>query len=180
MLTIFLALLIAAASPADNDPCSDPAACRNVGPVTLKRPDGRSMTLPMKQGRVPWVPADNVMLFPGEAVVVRLEPETRDGFLRPVLVRGGPTAKDGELEPGQVRLVFRQAPDAALVLTVTSAYDRPLHYDAVIVSAVRGPLKTSVCTLVPGVPVIERWEGPNYQVAATNFRVQAEPGVLCR
>ena len=158
----------------ESDPCANAGACRVVGPLRVEAPDGQVREIAMGM-TLPWVTQGNVLLAPGDAVVVMLAEV--DGVLVPTLVATGDAARREDLAEGQVRFEFGTIARGQIMLTVTSAFADPIEYAALKVSLADGPNRTSVCTLMPGVTVFEQWEEPIYQLALWGFRL-AE-GMAC-
>lgn len=149
------------------DPCAEASACRVVAPLRVESPDGEVTTVDMGM-TLPWVTQGNVLLAPGDAVLVALDEV--DGVLIPRLLTTGEAALAGELAPGQVRFDFSAIERGNVTLTVSSAFAEPIEYAALKVSLADGPNRTSVCTLMPGLMMIEQWPEPIYQLALWGFR----------
>jgi hypothetical protein len=169
--------LIALALQADN-PCPGPDAadgCRQVDSIRLESASGQSQTIEVN-ARLPWVVQDNVLLTPGESVTIRLERSGAD--LVPRLVRGG--AEDAAPQPSEneVRLALSHVRGGDVTLTVVSRFPETLDYAALINVHGRGPERTSVCALMPGITVFEQWSVPIAQMAIWSFRPTSQPG--CR
>lgn len=77
-------------------------------------------------------------------MATRLEPSGA-GALRAVLVRGGPASLSAALRPGEVRMRYSQAKDAALVLTVENRLGEWVHYDALAVNLARAAPPRPAC-----------------------------------
>ena len=159
------------------DACAIASDCRFRHAVRLTGPDGKVRTYPI-QKRLPWIPEGNVMLFAGEAVIIRLDAGP-DGRLRPVLVQGGEGAVKAPLADGQIRMIYTQASDRSLTLLLDNRLKEWVHYDIIVVTPT-GPGKSTVCTLLPGKLNIERWQDPIVQIAASNFRVVKRADAGCR
>ena len=179
--TALAALLLTSPHPAHAqddaapDPCAQAsAACRVVAPLRVEAPDGEVSTVDMGM-TLPWVTLGNVLLAPGDAVLVSLEEV--DGILVPRLLATGEAARAGELQPGQVRFDFGPIERGNVMLSVVSTFADPVEYAALKVSLADGPNRTSVCTLMPGLTMIEQWSEPIYQLALWGFR-RAE-GMAC-
>lgn len=157
----------AAGEEALPDPCAEAGACRVVAPLLVEAPDGEVTTVEMGM-ELPWVTEGNVLLAPGDAVLVALAEV--DGVLIPRLVATGEAARAGELAEGQIRFDVSGIERGNLTLTVSSAHPDPVEYAALKVSLADGPNRTSVCTLMPGVAVYEQWSEPIYQLALWGFR----------
>lgn len=150
------------------DPCAEESACRYITEYRLEGPEGQALVLPAGVN-IPWVANGNLLLTPGEAAVVRLV--EADGVLEPELVRAGDPARANELAAGEIRFEFSDYSRGNVELTIVSAYSSPLEYAAIAVSANAGPERTSVCTLLPGVMVVEHWQSqPIFQLALWSFR----------
>lgn len=179
MLALIMAALLAGAEPAAQSvgtvDCAQPGQCRAVGKVVVKPKGGQPMTFNVNR-TLPWIAADNVMIFAGEAVIVRLE--DKDGRLVPVLVVGGAEAQREPVE-GEIRIRFTEQ-DGQAFMEVKSRHSKAVHYGAVMVTPDGKPSRTSVCTLTPGRFVIEHWPHPIVQMALSNFVEQADDAVVCR
>jgi hypothetical protein len=169
--------LMALALQAD-DPCRGPDAanaCRQVDSFRLESASGQSQTVEVN-ARLPWVVQDNVLLMPGESVTIRLVRSGAD--LVPRLVAGG--VGDAAPQPGEneVRLALSDVRNGNVTLTVLSRFPETVDYAAIINVYGRGPERTSVCALMPGIAVFEQWSVPIAQMAISSFRPTSEPG--CR
>ena len=153
------------------DPCAEEGACRHLTSYTVQTPDGEEQTVEVDV-TLPWIMQGNIVLTPGEAVLVRLL-ETNDG-LAPLLVSTGREAIEATLKVGEVRFIFGPFQDGTVTLTVHSAYPDMLDYAALAVTAGGGPERTSVCSLQQGLSVFESWQQPIYQLALWNFRPTTE------
>lgn len=162
-LTLFA---LAASSPDDGDPCAVAGACRHVDSVRVENTDGKAVVLPVDQD-LPWVTQGNLLLLPGDWVVVRLV--EGEGGLAPMLVAGGHGGAAPEPAEGEVRFVLHDYASGNIMVQVLSRYRVPLDYAALMVTP-RGAERTSVCTLQPGVTVIETWQQPIRQFAFWSFR----------
>lgn len=177
MILRTLAFLVATAQPQSvENPCdSAPAgACRHVGTLHLEPGRGDPVDLPVDQD-LPWVTQDNVMLLPGESVTVQLQRDPA-GALVPRLVRGASGDGAPAPEAGQVRLSLSPLAGGNITLSVLSRYPETLDYAALIVNHPDRPERTSVCSLMPGVLVMEQWQSPVRQLAVWSFRATTEPG----
>ena len=161
----------AATQSSAEDPCAEEGACRHLTSYTIEDPDGESHTFEVDV-MLPWVMQGNVVLTPGEAVVVRLV-ETSSG-LAPLLVHSGWEAIEATLRVGEVRFIFGPFDRGTVMLTVHNAYPESLDYAALMVTTGGGPERTSVCTLTPGVTAFESWQQPIYQLALWSFRPAEE------
>lgn len=167
MLVAGLTLLaLAASAPADGDPCAVAGACRHVESVRVENTDGTAVVLPVNQD-LPWVTQGNLLLLPGDWVVVRLIEE--GGGLAPVMVVGGRGGSAPQPAEGEVRFVLHDYASGSIMVEVLSRYRVPLDYAALMVTP-RGAQRTSVCTLQPGIPVFESWQQPIRQFAFSSFR----------
>lgn len=180
MLAVIAALFLsAAAEPAAQSvgevDCSQAGQCRTVGKVVVRPKGAQPMTFNINR-TLPWIAQDNLMIFAGEAAIIRLE--TREGRLVPVLVEGGAGARREPAE-GEIRVVFTET-DGQAYMEVKSRHPRPVHYSAVMVTPDGKPSRTSVCTLTNGRFVMEHWPHPIVQLALSNFVEQAEDAVVCR
>jgi len=173
MVFWLMALALQAGDPCESADAAD--ACRRVDSIRLESRSGRSQTVEVN-ARLPWVVQDNVLLTPGESVTIRLE--RRGADLIPRLVRGG--AGEAAPQPGahEVRLVLSDVRGGSVTLTVLSRFPETLDYAALINVYGRGPERTSVCALMPGISVFEQWSVPIAQMAIWSFRPTSEPG--CR
>lgn len=179
MLAIVAAIMLAGAEPAAQSvgavDCAQPGQCRQVGKVVVRPKGGQPMTFNVNR-TLPWIAEDNVMLFPGEAVIFRLT--DRDGRLVPVLVVGGAEAKREPVE-GEIRATFTER-DGQVFVEMKSLNPAAVHYSAVMVTADGKPSKTSVCTLTHGRMVMEHWPHPIVQLAFSNFVAQADDEIVCK
>ncbi|HEX4693342.1 hypothetical protein [Sphingomonas sp.] len=169
-VSLALAFLLQAAPP--TDPCATPSACRKVDSVRVQNPDGKQVELPVN-ATLPWVTRDNLLLLPGDWIVIKLI--DRDGDLMPQLVRagtGGDAPKPGD---GEIRIVVHAYEAGNLIMEVLSRRTETLDYAAAMVTP-KGPERTSVCSLNPGVTVFESWHQPIRQLALWSFRPTTEPG----
>jgi hypothetical protein len=167
MLAAPLAVNAQDGAAAPSDPCEETAACRVVAPLRVEAPDGEVSTVQMGM-TLPWVTRGNVLLAPGDTVLVALD--EIEGVLIPHLLATGEAAKAGELAEGQIRFDFSGIERGTVTLTVSSAFADPVEYAALKVSLADGPNRTSVCTLMPGLMTIEQWQEPIYQLALWGFR----------
>ncbi|WP_271078586.1 hypothetical protein [Aurantiacibacter sp. MUD61] len=149
------------------DPCAEANACREISEFLIEGPDGQTHRIPADM-TLPWVVDGNILITPGEALVVELV--SMDGALVPELRRTGDEARLEELGPGEVLFEFGAFDRGAISLTVRSAYPETLEYAALIVDFGQGPSRTSVCRLMPGVTVREIWQQPVVQLALWSFR----------
>ena len=172
-----LAAVIPASSVAQEaeDPCAREGACRHIAEYVLQGPDGTTARLPAGVD-LPWVFQGNVIVTPGEAVVVELVEE--DGTLTPHLRRTGEDARTTPMAEGEVRFDFAPVENGRVMVRAVSQYPEALEYAALMVDANVGPERTSVCTLMPGVTVFEAWQQPIYQLAFWSFR-PATDGYTC-
>lgn len=155
--------------------CAAPGACRHIESVRMEDAEGQVTTFPVDD-ELPWVVRDNILLTPGETVTVTLEP--KGDVLVPRLVRGGPEASATDLAEGELRFSLSPSNKGTLMLTAESRRPETLDYAALMVNEPGGPKRTSVCSLQPGIPVFESWQGPIRQLALWSFRPTTEPG--CR
>ena len=162
-----------AQEPMDEEACIAAGACRLVENLRIEGPDGQVTDIPLGL-TIPWLTQGNIMLTPGEAVIVSLK--KIEGIVVPTLVSTGDAARDSELAEGQVRLDLGGYERGRLVLSVLSQYPENLDYGALKVTIGSGPERTSVCTLMPGISVFETWEEPIYQMALFGFVEAGEPG----
>lgn len=175
------ALLVLGGSPAaraqdadrEPDPCAVESACRHIAEYVIEDPNGTEHRFPAGVD-LPWVSQGNIILTPGEAVVVELVEV--DGMLVPRLQRTGEAAREGQIADGEIRFDFTGFNRGQIMLSVQSAYPAPLEYAALLVDARSGPERTSVCTLMPGVAVFESWQQPIIQLALWSFRPTQDYG----
>ncbi|MEZ0244431.1 MAG: hypothetical protein ACAH11_13725 [Sphingomonas sp.] len=175
-LPLLLPLLLFAAPAAaqGSDPCADPAtACRMLERVKLEEADG-TVRYVATNINLPYVVKGNVVITPGESVTIALVKEGND--LVPKLVRFGPASASTKPGEGEIRFTLSPSKRGKVTLTVESRHAGPLDYAALIATDPGGGNRTSVCTLTPGVPVIEVWEQPVYQFAAWHFIPSVDPG----
>lgn len=176
MLT-WLLLLAAQTGNQVANPCegANAAGCREIRSIRIESPSGEVQTVEANMA-MPWVAQGNVVLTPGESVTVRLE---RSGAeLMPVLVRGGPGDAAPEPRENEVRFTLSGIERGQINLAILSRYPERLDYAALINVYGRGPERTSVCVLMPGVSVIENWPVPVVQMALWSFRPTTE--TACR
>ena len=152
---------------AQSDICSDSRACRVVPTLRVEKPDGEVSLVEMGM-TLPWVTEGNVLLVPGDAVLIALAEV--DGVLIPRLVDVGEAVVDGEPGKGQILFVFSSIERGVVTLTVSSGFADPIEYAAMKVSLADGPNRTSTCALMPGLTTIEQWSEPVYQLALWGFR----------
>lgn len=211
MLAILLSLMLSdptqAAPPAA---CVErPEHCRAIQEYDLQA-DGRSVII---QGGVlvPWLDGDDLTLFVGESVVLDAETpkptvvsfSRADAVLDDARVRtltqmvsgtgdelprehtGEHLALDGP--PMRLRLSFRQASGTEdMLLTVENGYEGVLTYEAaMMIIGERGAqwVRTSVCTVPPGIYTLEHWPHAIVALSLSNFRIgpKGEVGeVVCR
>jgi len=179
MLSLIATLLLAGAEPAAQSvgavDCGQPGQCRAVGKVVVRPKGAQPMTFNVNR-TLPWIAEHNLMIFAGEAAIIRLE--DRGGRLVPVLVVGGDAARREPAE-GEIRVLFTER-DGQAFMEVKSRHPRPVHYGAVMVTPDGKPNRTSVCTLTNGRFVMEHWPHPIVQLALSNFVEQADDAVVCR
>lgn len=166
-LCVTLALPTFALAQEADDFCGEDGACRHIETYDFQGPDGESFSVEADID-LPWVAQGNVLLTPGEAVVIRLM--EKGDALEPELVHTGDAARNAELEEGEIQFEFREFDTGSVVLVVHSAFPETLEYAALMVTLNGGPERTSVCTLMPGVRVFESWQAPIYQLALWSFR----------
>jgi hypothetical protein len=175
-LPLLLPLLLCAAPAAaqDGDPCADKATvCRMLEKVRLEDPDGTVRYVPTAIN-LPYVVKGNLVLTPGESATVSLV-KSGDEY-RPQLVRYGPASVSTPPGPGEIRFTMSPSKRGKVTMTIESRFAEPLDYAALIATDPGTGMRTSVCTLKPGVAVIEVWEQPVYQFAAWHFIPSTEPG----
>lgn len=154
MLAITLMTLLA------GEACAVPSACRQVGTVVTTAPGGKSATYPVNAVK-PWIIQGNLLMHPGESVIVRLVEV--DGRLIPTAPRQGDKPGDGE-----IRFSFESTKPSDTILTVESRWRDPLDYMAVMNVDGSGQ-RTSVCTLMPNLSNFEHWPHGMYEIAIANF-----------
>lgn len=167
-------LLLAMAVPqaAEPDPCVKPEACRKVGSIMVRGAGGKPFALAIDQ-TLPWVTRDNLLLLPGDWIIITLA--DRGGALVPQLVRAGSDAKPPEPAPGEIRVHIPLYNGGPMIMSVLSRRTDTLDYAAAIVTP-KGPERTSVCSLQPGITVYESWDQAIRQFALWSFRPTTEPG----
>jgi hypothetical protein len=173
MIGWLLLALAASQQTPSADPCAAPAACRRVDTVRIQSPDGKETELPINQN-LPWVVQDNLLLVPGDWIVIRLV--ERDGKLLPQLVRAGNTGDAPAPADGEIRVRVMPFNKGNLIMEVLSRRPETLDYAAIVVLGANKPQRTSVCSLQPGIPVFESWQWPIRQIALFGFRPTSEPG----
>ena len=173
MVLWLIALALQAKDPCGGADAAD--ACRRVGSIRLESPSGQSHRIEVN-ARLPWVVQDNVVLTPGESVTIRLERSGAD--LLPRLVRGGAGEAAPQPAENEVRFALSPVRRGAVTLTVLSRFPETLDYAALLNVYGRGPERTSVCVLMPGITVFEQLSVPIAQMAIFSFRPTSEPG--CR
>lgn len=165
---ICAAMLAAPALAQDEtDPCAQAGFCRHIAEFVIEDPEGQQHRIPADMD-LPWVVEGNVLLTPGEALVVALVEE--EGALTPRLRRTGDSAREGALVEGEILFDFRAFDRGSVTLSVLSEYPETLEYAALMVDFGQGPSRTSVCRLMPGVIVQEIWQQPVVQLALWSFR----------
>jgi hypothetical protein len=179
LLEILAVLALQAAAPqsvASGGPeCAVEGACRKVGTVTFKA-DGKTAVFRINRD-LPWVTQGNVLLFPGEAVVVALDDV--NGQLQPRLVASGAAVKGHALKPGELSFSFDIRPEGSILRT-ESAHPSAIHYGAMMVGPDNRSQPTSICPVRSGKFVLEHWPHPIVQLALSNFRaVDLSKGVGC-
>jgi hypothetical protein len=180
MIGIALGLLLAfapeATTPAPPDPCETPGACRTVETIAIHTKDHAPVEIPVHQ-TFPWIPQENLMMFPGDAIVFTLSPPGADKRLVPRLLIGGEGAKTHTLADGELRMTFDEdATGSRLVFENHTALT--IRYSALMVPPDGKPRKTSVCPALPKIPVYEGWPHPIVQLALFNF-YEAGPERVC-
>ena len=175
-LAVGLGVSLASEAFAATDPCQAAGACREIGDVRLPGDEGQSQSVHVGQ-TLPWVVDNNVLLFPGETVVISL-PQKQEGQLPMSLVATGEAAKTRNLQAGELRFNF-EVGDSGMLLIATSAHPRWLHYMAVMVTPDGAPSKTSVCPIIAGKMAFESWPHGIVQLALTNFIPVGEEELVC-
>ena len=158
MMSILLLLVAAAVA---SDPCAEASACRRVDFISTTDREGQPTRLP-EPGLQPWIIENNLMLHPGEAVIVRLV-EQGDGYvLTAPRTSGEPTA-------GEIRFSLASGQRSSTLLVIENRLPEWLDYMAVMNVGNRG-MKTSVCSLLPMKFNLERWPHGMTELALSNFK----------
>ncbi len=168
-------LLMAMATLADQseDPCVKAEACRQVGDVRVQDAAGKETLLPINQ-QLPWVVHDNLLLVPGDWIIIRLV--DRGGGLIPQLVKAGNSGDPPEPTDGELRVIVHAFDQGNLIMEVLNRRPEMLDYAALAVVGMGNAQRTSVCSLSPGIPVFEAWRWPIRQIALWGFRPTREVG----
>ncbi len=143
-----------------------------VETVNVQSSDGKEVQVPVNEN-LPWVVQDNLLLVPGDWIIIKLI--DHDGELRPELVRAGTDSTLPEPAAGEIRFHVQPYKSGTLIMEVLSRRTETLDYAAVMVTP-KGPQRTSVCSLMPGIVVFESWQNPIRQFAFWSFRPTSEPG----
>ena len=185
MLAVFGSLLLAAAVQAGDlagnlpaaeqtdDPCIQEDVCRTIDRLRFEGPDGTITEIDAGM-TLPWVAQGNVLITPGESIIIQLVQDS--GVLVPVLVSTGERADSAELADHQIRFSMSDVLGGQVRLIVESNYPGMVDYAALMVTIGKGPERTSVCTLLQGVSVFEQWQAPIYQMALWGFRESEDYG----
>ena len=210
MLAILSLMLLDPTQTPPPEACVErPALCRALQEYDLQA-DGRSVIV---QGGVlvPWLDDDDLTLFVGESVVLDVEAPKpavisfgrADAVLDDAMTRTltQAVAGTGDELPREhtgehlvldgpstrLRLSFRQALGAEdMLLTVENGYEGMLTYEAamMIIGEQGGQwVRTSVCTVPPGIYTLEHWPHAIVALSLSNIRVgpKGEVGeVVCR
>lgn len=172
-MNAWLMLVLAALGDPNVDPCANDGACRNVENVRIEYPGGKEALVPVNQ-RLPWVIQDNLLLVPGDWIIVRLA--ERDGALVPELVKAGTSEPIAEPADGEIRVKVHAFSGGNLIMEILSRRQAALDYAALVVVGENDARRTSVCSLEPGITVLESWQWPIRQIALWGFRHTDELG----
>ena len=170
--SLILALAASGSAAPATDLCATLGACRKVESVRVQSPDGKEVQIPVND-TLPWVVQDNLLLVPGDWIIIKLVES--GGELKPELVRAGTDAQAPEPVAGEIRFHVQPYKAGTLMMEVLSRRTDTLDYAAIMVTP-KGPARTSVCSLMPGVTVVEMWQQPIRQFAFWSFRPTKEPG----
>lgn len=170
---IELFFMAAAMAQPTGDPCAEVAACRQVAVVRIEDDRGEETLLPVNQ-TLPWVVQDNLLLIPGDWIIVQLV--DRNGMLVPRLVRAGNIGDAPEPKSGEIRVKVHAFDKGNLVMEVLSQRPETLDYAAMVVVGTGKIQRTSVCSLIQGKTVFESWRWPIRQIALWSFRPTSQPG----
>ena len=114
--------------------------------------------------RSPYVAGPGVIvILPGEEFELAATPKA-DGTLDAMKV----VPEDGDIKLRAVVL------EGATMLSVSTTFDRPLHYCAYINVTGVGRVQTSIVGVLPGVIGTEMWEDPITELILTDFRLTDE------
>ena len=144
------------------------ALCRSPFPIRLKLPNGEQFESTFSSP-LPILAGDLITVFPGETINV--EARVKDNRLVDL------TAVSNVREPDRT-LVFslKQEPTigdgAGMILKVESPFTGVLKYRlGMMLPSGDNLLKTSSWPLHEGIPVIEHWPYPIFQIVATDFEL---------
>lgn len=169
----WLLMALAAPTQSSEDPCAKVDGCRQVGNVRIESTEGKETLLPINQ-LLPWVVQDNLLLVPGDWIIIRLV--DHDGALIPQLVKAGDSGEAPEPANGEIRVKVHAFNNGNLTMEVLSRRPETLDYAALAVVGIDKPQRTSVCSLTPGRTVYESWRWPIRQIALWGFRRTSDPG----
>ena len=169
----WLLLAVAAQAQPSEDPCARADACREVSTVRIENAAGKETLLPINQ-KLPWVVQDNLLLVPGDWIIIRLA--NREDALVPELVKAGDGGEAPDPTSGEIRVKVHAFSKGSLIMEVLSQRPETLDYAAMVVVGRDNAQRTSVCSLMPGVPVFESWQWPIRQIALWSFRPTTDPG----
>ncbi len=207
MFSLLLAASLSVSAPQDNL-CSDPRNCREVGDVEVQV--GRQMMGFSVNDTVPFVSEDGLTLFVGESVVVLV---ADDGTL--TVQSNGPAADivtpeklalaaaemdaafagtGRDVAPASVNPVADGRPDRGLrislmqvpgseetVLLVENGDNRQIDYQAYMqVPGGNGAQYTTTCEVMPNLMVMEHWPHPIAIIHLSRFQeMPATGGTAC-
>ncbi len=169
----WLLMAVAASAEPSADICAQADACRHVDSVRIESPDGKETVITVDQ-ELPWVVQDNLLLVPGDWIIIRLV--DRDGTLVPELVEAGNAGNAPEPSEGEIRFKVHPFDEGNLILEVLSRRPEILEYAALVVVGEDNPQRTSVCSLHPGTTMFESWMWPIRQIALWGFRQTEDMG----
>jgi hypothetical protein len=166
-------LAVAAQVGTGDSICLKSDACRQVGSVRIEDVAGKETVYPINR-QLPWVVENNLLLVPGDWIVIRLE--EREGRLIPLLVKAGNGGEARKPAPGEISVNVHAFDKGTLIMEILSRRPEILDYAAMVVIGQDKSQRTSVCSLKPGTPVFEAWRWPIRQIALWSFRPTTEPG----
>jgi hypothetical protein len=164
--TLMAAAAGASAQPSE-DPCSQAEACRQVGTVRVEDARGQETLLTVDQ-TLPWMVQDNLMLVPGDWIIVQFVDRNRT--LVPRLVKAGNGSEAPEPANGELRIKVHAFDKGTLIMEILSRHRETLDYAALTVIGKDAPQRASVCSVSPGLTVFESWQSPIRQVVLWGFR----------
>ena len=169
----WILLALAGSAQQSQDPCAEAAACRLVGSMRVENAAGESTAVAVNQ-KLPWVVQDNLLLVPGDWIIVQLV--DRDGALVPMLVSAGSSGEAPQPQNGEIRFKVHSFDKGGLIMEGLSRRPEALDYAALVVVGKDNPQRSSVCSLLPGKTVFESWQWPIRQIALWSFRPTTEIG----